>query len=160
MSNIQLTDIHPTLQGFTFPSSAASLTSLGRIPRWSNSRGGHACVGTNGYVRLTGMFFSAFYEQEGCTKMGTTEQEGSLKWCSDEPRGPRVRSTDTLEQEGVNNLKHVFHESMNRRGRGSGGLASHTCTFPDLVTLQGSNCNWSFLQNYWTITASGQFIYH
>ncbi len=47
--------------------------------------------------------------------MGTTEQEGSLKLCSDQPIGPTVRSTDTLgqegvdtlEQEGVNYLKHV-----------------------------------------------------
>ncbi len=69
------------------------------------------------------IFFSICYEQEECTKMGMTEQEGSLK-CSDEPIGPRVRSTDTLEQEGVNNLKHAaigmgmfFNESMNgRRG--------------------------------------------
>ena len=74
---------------------------------YTQPQGGHSCVGNNGYVRLTGISFSAFYEQEGCTKMGTTEQEGSLKWCSDEPMGPRVRSTDTLEQEGVNNLKHV-----------------------------------------------------
>ena len=53
----------------------------------------------------------------------------------------------TLEQEGVNNLKHVaqhrelggmfFHESMKGRGRGFGGPASHARTFPDLVTPPG-----------------------
>ncbi len=89
--------------------------------------GCHSCVGTNGHVRLTGISLSAFYEQEGCSKLGTSEQEGSLKWWSDEPMGPGVWSTATLEQEGVNNLKHValqcanrrgyvFHESMNGRG--------------------------------------------
>ncbi len=39
--------------------------------------GGYSCVGTNRYVRLTVISFSAFYEREGCTKMGTPEQEGS-----------------------------------------------------------------------------------
>ncbi len=57
-------------------------------------RGGHSCVGTNGYVRLTWISFSAFYEQEGCTKMGISELEGFLKRWSDEPMGPRVWSTD------------------------------------------------------------------
>ncbi len=47
--------------------------------RGGGGGGGYSCVRTNGYVRLTGISFLALYEQEGCTKMGTTEQEGSLK---------------------------------------------------------------------------------
>ncbi len=95
------------------------------------SRGGHSSGGINGYVRLTGISFSAFYEQEGCTKMGISKHEGSLKWWSDEPMGPRVWSTDTLEPEGVNNLKHVALHceqegvcfSWTHEREGVGGLA-------------------------------------
>ncbi len=47
-----------------------------KLTKKARGGGGHSCVGNDGYVRLTGISFSAFHGQEGCTKMRTTGQEG------------------------------------------------------------------------------------
>ncbi len=94
--------------------------------------GGHSCIGTNGYA------FSAFYEQEGCTK----------KWEPLNRRGPKnddqmnqggaeseALITRDIEQEGVNNViyivprcereGYIFHEIMNEGGVGSPTVQPH-----------------------------------
>ncbi len=59
----------------TFPEIPENF-KIPESPWLFHDRGNPAHVlGPTGYVRLTRKSFSAFYEQEGCTKMGTSEQE-------------------------------------------------------------------------------------
>ena len=79
-----------------------------------------------------GFPFQHFMNRGGCTKMGTSEQEGSLKWWSDEPLGPRVRSTD--------HYGYWIH-AMYRRG----ALTCDYC-WNSLISNQRLRCWFSLLQ--------------